>query len=45
MVALNDAPGPVTIVIVEDQEIVAEALSRAIDGELGMSVVGIAGTV
>lgn len=45
MVAPNDAPGPVTIVIVEDQEIVAEALSRAIDGELGMSVVGIAGTV
>lgn len=34
-----------TILIVEDQDIVAEALSRAIDGEEGMSVVGIAGTV
>lgn len=42
---LEDSRGPVTILIVDDQDIVAEALSRAIDDETGMSVVGIAGTV
>ena len=38
-------PEVVTILIVEDQDIVAEALGRAIGGETGMSVVGIAGSV
>ena len=37
-----EAEGPVTILVVEDQDIVAEALSRALDGESGMDVVGVA---
>jgi DNA-binding NarL/FixJ family response regulator len=41
----TDKDDLVTIVVVEDQDIVAEALSRALGGESGMDVVAVAGSV
>jgi DNA-binding NarL/FixJ family response regulator len=39
------ALGAVTVLVVEDQDMVAEALSRALDSETDLHVVGVAGTV